>query len=63
MNVMEALASNNITAAEHEITVLRIGRLRDQVMSRAALFVGQSLTAPKGEPILPTGEPASKNNF
>jgi hypothetical protein len=42
--VMEALAANNITALDHEITVLQIARLREQVMRRAQAYTGVPMT-------------------
>lgn len=47
LGVMEALAANNITALEYEISVLSIGRLREQVMGRAASYTGLALTSAK----------------
>lgn len=47
--VMEALAANNIMALEHEISVLKIGRIRDHVMTRAASYTGIAMTAVKSD--------------
>lgn len=59
LGVMEALAANNITALEYEISVLAIGRLREQVMGRAASYTGPSLTSAKAEQV----KPDAVNNF
>lgn len=63
LGVMEALAANNITALEYEISVLSIGRLRDQVMARAASYTGVPMTASKNDPVIPKGEPGAANDF
>jgi hypothetical protein len=47
LGVMEALAANNITALEYEISVLSIGRLREQVMGRAPSYTGLALRRPR----------------
>ena len=47
--VMEALAANNIMALEHEISVLKIARIREHVMTRAAAYTGIAMTAVKSE--------------
>lgn len=47
LGVMEALAANNITALEYEISVLTIARLREQVVRRAASYSGVPMTGTK----------------
>jgi hypothetical protein len=59
LNVMEALAANNITALEYEISVLQIGRLRERVMAQAAAYTGVPMTG-KTEVLEPQ---VSENNL
>jgi len=60
--VMEALAANNIMALEHEISVLKIGRIREHVMTRAASYTGIAMTAAKPDPDPISGEGSGSAN-
>ena len=59
---MEALAANNITALDFEISVLAIGRLRNQVVTRAAAYNGLPMTSTKPEGEGDPGDSGSSSN-
>jgi hypothetical protein len=62
LGVMEALAANNITALDFEISVLTIGRLRNQVVTRAAAYNGLPMTSTKPEGEGDPGDSGSSSN-